>query len=137
MKIQFDKDAGVNMVRMKKMIVGAFFPQGTKRRVYIKLFFRFLCNPVRFIGKINKHNMQMFLFNMKSHDLVNLESKIDRHLYFMDVSSIRKIELQLVEAYEEILFPLFERPLVSIVVPVYDSWRYTYSCLKAIFEKNC
>lgn len=36
------------------------------------------------------------------------------------------------DAYNEINFDKVENPLVSIIVPVYNNWEYTYNCLYSI-----
>ena len=40
------------------------------------------------------------------------------------------------KTYEVIEFEKLENPLVSIVIPVYNQWEYTYNCLKAIKENT-
>lgn len=41
-----------------------------------------------------------------------------------------------IESYEKLLFPTFENPQVSIVIPVYNQFGYTYNCLKSILEHS-
>lgn len=36
----------------------------------------------------------------------------------------------------ELVFPIFEAPLVSVVIPVYNNFDYTYLCLKSILENT-
>ena len=33
-------------------------------------------------------------------------------------------------------FPNYKAPIVSIIIPVYNNWRHTYSCLKSIRERS-
>lgn len=40
------------------------------------------------------------------------------------------------EEYEPIRFPEWEKPLVSIVIPVYNEFDYTYGCLRSILENS-
>jgi len=37
---------------------------------------------------------------------------------------------------EKLEFPNVKDPLVSIIVPTYNNWRYTYACLKSILERT-
>lgn len=32
--------------------------------------------------------------------------------------------------------PQFDEPLVSIIIPVYNQWEYTYRCIKSIYENT-
>lgn len=38
--------------------------------------------------------------------------------------------------YEKIKFVVHEKPLVSIIIPVYNQFNYTYNCLKSILEHS-
>jgi len=37
---------------------------------------------------------------------------------------------------EKLIFPKVKDPLVSIIIPTYNNWRYTYACLKSILERT-
>lgn len=50
-------------------------------------------------------------------------------------SHIDKSEEQFLASIEEINFEANKKPLVSIVIPVHNKWRYTYSCLRILKEK--
>lgn len=39
-----------------------------------------------------------------------------------------------IDELEKIVFPECEKPIVSIIIPVYNQFAYTYNCLKAIRE---
>lgn len=36
----------------------------------------------------------------------------------------------------QLKFPKIKKPLVSIIIPVFNQWDYTYNCLKSIFEET-
>ena len=38
--------------------------------------------------------------------------------------------------YAPLVFPTFEKPRVSIIIPVYNQFGYTYNCLKSILENT-
>lgn len=40
------------------------------------------------------------------------------------------------EKYEKLQFPTFEKPQVSIIIPVYNEFGYTYNCLKSILQHS-
>lgn len=49
------------------------------------------------------------------------------------IYDIRPIcEYESLEKYEPLTFAVFENPLVSIIIPVYNQFAYTYNCLSAI-----
>ena len=41
-----------------------------------------------------------------------------------------------IKDYPEIVFKGAENPLVSIIIPVYNQFDYTYACLRSIFENT-
>lgn len=41
-----------------------------------------------------------------------------------------------IDSYEKLQFPVQEKPQVSIVIPVYNQFGYTYNCLKSILEHS-
>jgi GT2 family glycosyltransferase len=47
----------------------------------------------------------------------------------LDVKKIEKLKL---DSVAKIIFKKSENPKVSIVIPVYNKWHYTYSCLEAL-----
>lgn len=38
--------------------------------------------------------------------------------------------------YDKLSFPVYEKPLVSIIIPVYNQFEYTYLCLKTILKNT-
>lgn len=45
-------------------------------------------------------------------------------------------EIKNIEDYEKLNFTEYDEPLVSIIIPVYNEFIYTYNCLKAISENS-
>ncbi len=42
-----------------------------------------------------------------------------------------------IEELEILSFPIVEKPIVSIIIPVYNNFGFTYNCLKSIFYHTC
>ncbi len=50
-----------------------------------------------------------------------------------------KQQLAIAEQYDksvEVTLPYFEKPKVSIIIPIYNQIEFTYSCIMSIFENN-
>lgn len=45
-------------------------------------------------------------------------------------------EIVSLDECEKLTLPLFENPTVSIVIPVYNQFTYTYNCIKSIIENS-
>ncbi len=50
--------------------------------------------------------------------------------------SIKLLNSQKIDTSEPIEFPEVDDPLVSIIIPVHNQWKYTYRCLKSIRENT-
>lgn len=65
---------------------------------------------------------------------------IDEISYLKSVTDeTRDLILRISDTYKPIYFPECENPTVSIIVPAYNKFQYTYNCLKSISENmpNC
>lgn len=40
-----------------------------------------------------------------------------------------------IDSYEKVMFKTYQKPIVSIIIPVFNQFAYTYNCLRAL--KNC
>lgn len=112
-------------------------PPNSKRKLIAKLFIKTLKNPKRMISSLNRNNFKKIMYYLKTENagmVINrVDNYVDRH------KEHQKAEIKLIEQrneYEELTFPIIENPLVSIVIPVYNQWNYTYSCLRSILDNT-
>lgn len=113
------------------------FPQNSKRKLFIHLFVKIIKKPKRIFHYFKPRNIQKFINHMKNEDPHELEDRINK--YMGQYERIKGQELQIFEqknAYEKIIFNETKTPLVSIIIPVYNQWNHTYSCLRSIFENT-
>ncbi|WKL04005.1 glycosyltransferase [Paenibacillus amylolyticus] len=112
-------------------------PQNSKRKVFLKLASKTLKNPRLMLSKLNKTNFKKIKYYLNSEKPSQLMSRIDSYVDRHDDNN-QQSELQLytVTNYDELEFNHFEKPLVSIIIPVYNQWKYTYSCLASILENT-
>lgn len=108
-------------------------PRSSKRRLVAKLVSKSIREPRKMLKSLNKNNLKKLRYYLNTENIGNIESRID---HFMDRhKEVSQLEIKLVDpnlVKEKIVFPRFEIPLVSIVIPVYNQWDYSYSCLKSI-----
>lgn len=108
-------------------------PKSSKRRLVAKLVLKSIKEPRKMLKSLNKSNLKKLQYYLNTEDVGNIESRI--HHFMNRHKEVNQFEIKLVDSNadkEKIIFPQFESPLVSIVVPVYNQWDYTYSCLKSI-----
>lgn len=112
------------------------FPRNTKRLLLTRIFFKFIKDPKSFMKHLNPENIRKFFKYLKGEDSGLLSDRVDHYLGRFDKEL--KPELQIFESktIESLVFEVFQDPKVSIVIPVFNQWNYTYSCLKAISENT-
>ncbi|MFF2480878.1 glycosyltransferase [Paenibacillus sp. NPDC058071] len=116
----------------------ALVPSNSKRRVFLKLFASLARNPKFVVSKMNKQNLKKLRYYLNAEDSRQLENRIDsfveRHLPADE--SKAPIQLFKPENYTKLIFEEHETPLVSIVIPVYNQFDYTYACLQSILTNT-
>lgn len=63
-----------------------------------------------------------------SGDLSNLLEELDKARALFSVHGLPTIQRD----YERISFAVCDNPLVSVVIPVFNQWHFTYNCLKSL-----
>ena len=114
------------------------FPNNSKRRLVAKMTFKALKNPRQVLKRINKDNIRKLKYYLKTEDPSLLESRIenylDRHSNIENNRDLQVYHEQ--DTTKKLVFPVFEIPKVSIIIPVYNQWNFTYGCLKSILENT-
>lgn len=111
----------------------AFFPSNSKRKLLSKLVFRTMKNPKEMFGSLNKQNFKKLRYYLKVEDSSKIENRIDNFLERKTKSAPPEIKLIPLQAEKDkLIFSVCESPDVSIIIPVYNQWEYTYSCLSSI-----
>lgn len=76
--------------------------------------------------ELRKANLHLIKWNIPYRLKRKLKSVWERY---------RESTVEVPKAEREILeFPIFEKPRVSIIIPVYNQIDYTYACLKSVLE---
>ncbi|QGQ98489.1 glycosyltransferase [Paenibacillus psychroresistens] len=110
-------------------------PPNSKRKLIAKLLKRSLKEPRAMLSKINMGNFKKFRYYLNTDKNGLLEERIDNYLNRFNATETTSQQLFLVDddiELEKLVFPIYENPKVTIIIPVYNQWRYTYACLKSI-----
>ena len=109
-----------------------FLPQHSKRR----LLFNLLINFKNIRQHINKISMLKF-FNHIGESGSQLEARISKYISYREPYTMKTVELYSDRDTNDIVsFNNHDNPLVSIVIPVYNQFDMTMSCLKSIRENT-
>ena len=118
-------------------------PCGSKRRMIGKIIVKFVKHPIRFIGKCSPARIHKFFITLRREGTEGVSRRLDDCLIG---NNIQKTQLVLNEVnltaqktaddYEVLYVPAQDKPVISIVIPVYNQFEYTYLCIKSILENS-
>ncbi|WP_152395474.1 glycosyltransferase [Paenibacillus guangzhouensis] len=113
-------------------------PPNSKRRFIAKMLVRTLRHPKATMRHLNKENIKKFRRYLRTEKIDMLDSRVENFLErHTTANSPREITLMNhIDSSKTLHFQTVESPLVSIVIPVYNQWHYTYSCLASILEHS-
>ena len=114
-------------------------PTGSKRRFVLKLGKKFIKKPGVYLRKINLQTLKKVRYYASTEGMSGLFDRVDTFDEKYNDNGASKLNLWKIEEqdfYEPLEFPYFENPDVSIIIPVYNQFAYTYACLKSILENT-
>ena len=107
-----------SIITKYRKIIDVIFPEQSKLR---KIYLLFL-NAIKYLKKEG-----FYLFLKKSYN------------YFQKLKGSSNLQEECIDFTKDIKplsFKVFEKPFVSIIIPVYNQATYTYNCLKSILENS-
>lgn len=118
-------------------------PKGSKRRLLCKMLVRFVKHPIQFLSKCTPKKVAKFFKTLHQEGVEGTSRKLDDCLLYPQgvVSSLEispvDIQVQKTKAdYAPLQVPIWEKPEVSIVIPVYNQFGYTYACVESIIRNS-
>jgi GT2 family glycosyltransferase/SAM-dependent methyltransferase len=126
------------------LISKKLFPLYSKRRFFAKLVYKFLKNPFKFLFKITPKRIFNFFHVLKTEGTAGASRRINNHMankkipeYSQDINLLTNMSDQTnIDDYKSIEFRKENKPVVSIIIPVYNQFNYTYNCLKSIIDHS-
>lgn len=120
----------------------ALLPQGTKRWLLAKLIYKTVVSPKYMFGQLNRENIKKLYMHLKNESAVDVMERIDMRIPTGDFSEKLKLlpleteQRARIEDYSPLTFSTIPQPKVSIIIPVYNQFSYTYLCLCALLENS-
>jgi len=129
---------------MNSPIIQKIFPPFSKRRIFAKLVYTFLLHPIKFISKITPKRIIHFFVLLRTEGISGVSRKINK--LFVNGNSLNYVQkfniiknndtAKNILDYEPITFSKQDDPAISIIIPVYNQFNYTYNCLKSILNNS-
>lgn len=126
-------------------------PLNSRRRFFARIIYNIFRHPKLMLHVINPKRIKNYLKYMRLEGMEGVkrryEEAVDIERMQMDPASRLDLELEQIndsssseqrtaEDYDKITFPVYAQPTVSIIIPVYNEFDYTYSCLKSILKNS-
>jgi GT2 family glycosyltransferase len=124
------------------------FPANTKRRLFSKIIFKMVTNPRGILTNLSKRNLKTFGYYFWTAEPAVTEEKIEKKISATSVggessaaSEPPAIKMEFEEAInerriEDLYFPYYDQPLVSIIIPVFNQWQHTFDCMDSILKNT-
>ena len=114
-------------------------PEGSKRRLLVKIICKLFRHPVRAFKMLSPRKIRHFLYYLKEEGPGFVAKRIDESMQGISVQSMKLDMVTLDEnkpfdEYDKLTFSKTEQPDVSIIIPVYNQFAYTYHCLQSILN---
>lgn len=129
---------GWKLVSFPGRVVEKILPVDTPRRQRVSLMVKYMkafnWNNIKFVyeafkrGGVKQVKKELNDFEYRRSGTTELP------LNKPDVAEIE--EITSIDECERLVFTKYETPKVSIVIPVYNQFTYTYNCLKSILENS-
>lgn len=119
-------------------IINVFVPANSKRRTCLRLAKNAVKKPGVYLHAINWQNIKKLRAYIKTEGIGQLNERITNFDHRHSPEQKQDfVTVQVEEGnYSKIVLPVHELPLVSIVIPVYNQFHYTYGCIKSIIENT-
>ena len=135
------------MMKIRK-ISHSFLPAGSRRRFLVKMLLKGIRHPKLMFHMITPRRIYNFFAISKKegmekvYDRYQLVEKYEISALYpsrgvsLKVDEVKDTINKTVEDYAKLSFKKYEQPEVSIVIPVYNQFGYTYNCLRSILKNS-
>lgn len=116
------------------IIMSILLPRNSRRRTMARLAMNGIKHPVLYLKKFNLGNIKEFIDLFSHNNVGEINQKITNLIELNTDVVAQRIEIIDVEKenFEILIMPAYSNPKVSIIIPVYNEFKYTYNCIKSI-----
>lgn len=119
-------------------------PRGSKRRLLGKMMVKFVKHPIHFLSKCTPHKISKFFKALRREGVEGTSRRLDDCLIGNQIPEQKLViqnvceeaDIKTAADYEPLHVPTWSDPCVSIVIPVYNQFDYTYACVKSILQNS-
>ena len=129
---------GWKIVSFPGRVIEKILPVGTPRRQRVSLM-------VKYVKAFNWNNIKFVCEAFKKGGFKQVKKELNDFEYRMSGVTefpmetpeiVESDEIKSLDECEKLIFKKYQSPTVSIVIPVYNQFTYTYNCLKSILQNS-
>lgn len=143
---EIENSRSYRFARRLTRVVRFFVPRGSRRALVLKMLFKAVRHPILFLRSLSPRRIKKFFGLMKSGEVEyvermtdNVMGKSERSLMVIEKPNILPVDLKKAKTagdYPVLRLPMWDEPTVSIVIPVYNQFEYTYRCVESILKNS-
>ena len=133
---QIKSSRGYRMLKRWYKFRDWMLPKGSKRRLFVKAGLYAIRHPVITWKAILRGKGKDFFRAAKTNPDAAFSKVENYHQKMEEKGDLTNLVLYKEKEFTPFSFPECEQPLVSIIIPVYNQFFYTYNCLKAVLENT-
>ncbi len=120
------------------------FPPDSFRTLVLKMFWLFFRHPIRFLKAASFRRIRNFFHSIRNNGIIGTSQRMKDLVAGSSVpdESEKQTVVDTVQGgkkkpeYAPLAVPSSDSPIVSIVIPVFNQFDYTYSCIQSIIENS-
>ncbi len=146
----YEREKNTHSYKLAKKVqkIGDFvLPPNSKRRFFARVLWQTVRHPRLMLHVINPKRIKHYIYYMKLEGMEGVKRRyqetVDIERSHINPSSdikLEKVEVNAIQKditeYEPIELAVWKAPKVSIVIPVYNEFEYTYNCVKSIAKNS-
>lgn len=124
-----------------------FVPAGSKRAMLARIFVTMVKHPGKFCSCLTPKKLKKFFRLLRRGNMEQIQALVQMNITGQPVPSKLEVVIpQLASVdltrektaadYPVLTVPQWENPTVSIVIPVYNQFEYTYHCVESILKNS-
>ena len=138
-----------SVTQFLKNIAHIFIPRGSKRALFCRVAMTALRHPVKFLSLFSVRKLKKFARLLKRGQLDDIRLLLASNISGQPAPSalqlivpeihpidMKKAAKKTFADYPVVRVPQWEEPQVSIIIPVYNQFEYTYHCVKSIIKNS-
>ena len=133
---QIKSSHGYKFLRFFYRIRDFFIPNNSKRKLFLKVMVKAVRHPLMFIRGLKNGQARKFFRYLKSEGPTRTLERLNG--YEGRIQNVNQLDslkiIPEVKDYKEIDVGNEANPLVSIIIPVYNQFSYTYRAIRSIIE---